>query len=69
MNNPKKVKLIISLATLILVALFVIVCFQLVNIIKIKNKLSSQNKTIHQLERTLDYYKDKIPDNNYDEIT
>ena len=69
MNNPRKVKFLLSLATIALVALFAVVCFQLTNIIKIKNKMASQENTIQQLEQTIDYYKDKIPNNNHDEIT
>ena len=68
MNNQKKVKALFSLSILIIVALFVTVVFQLVNIVKIKNNINSQKQQIEQLEQQLDYYENKEPETNYEEV-
>lgn len=56
----KRIKFIITLATIILAALFVITIFQLVDLYKTKKVLIAQREQISQLERQLDYYKNKI---------
>lgn len=68
MNNQKKVKALFSLSILIIVALFVTVVFQLINIVKIKNNIITQNQQIEQLEQQLDYYQNKEPETNYEEV-
>ena len=68
MNTQKKVKFLIAVAMLFIVTLFVIVVAQIVNIAKTKNELSSQQQQIEQLEKELDYYKNKLPSKDYEEI-
>ena len=69
MENQKKVKLLIILSILIIVALFTVIVFQLVNIFKSKKELASQQQKIEQLEEDLDYYKNKLPNEDYKVIT
>lgn len=69
MNSQKKVKFLIFLAIAIVITLLVVVTFQLVNIIKINNKIDSQNQQITQLEKELDYYKNKQPQSDYEIIS
>ena len=69
MENQKKVKLLIILSILIIVALFTVIVFQLVNIVKSKKELASQQQKIEQLEEDLDYYKNKLPNEDYKVIT
>lgn len=68
MNNQKKVKFLIAVAMLFAIALFVIVVAQIVNISKTQNKLANQQQQIEQLEKELDYYKNKLPNEDYEEI-
>ena len=68
MNSQKKVKFLIFLAIVIVITLLVVITFQLVNIIKINNKIDSQNQQITQLEKELDYYKNKQPQTDYEII-
>ena len=68
MTGQKKVKLVISLAILIIVALFAIVTIQIVNISKAKKEISNQQKQIQQLEKQLNSY-EKTPNADYEEIT
>ena len=68
MKSQKKIKFLIFLSILLIVALFSIVVFQLVNTIKINNKLDQQSKQISQLEKELDYYQNKQPDSNFETI-
>ncbi len=67
MTIQKKVKLIISLAILIIIALCVTVVFQVVNISKINKEIHAQEKQIQQLENQLDAYS-KLPGTDYEEI-
>ena len=67
MSDQKKIKLIISLAILIIIALFAIVLFQIVNISKSKKEIANQQKQIHQLEKQLNFY-EKTPNTDYEEI-
>lgn len=69
MNSQKKVKFLIFLAIAIVITLLVVITFQLVNIIKINNKIDSQNQQITQLEKELDYYKNKQPQSDYEIIS
>ncbi len=69
MNSQKKVKFLIFLAILVVITLFVVIVFQLVNIIRINNKLDSQYQQISQLEEQLDYYKNKQPQSDYETIS
>ena len=59
MKTRSKVKILILLAVLIVVALIAISVFQLVKIIQTQNKITSQEQQIEQLEKELDYYKNK----------
>ena len=68
MNNQKKVKFLIAVAMLFAIALFVIVVAQIVNISKTQNKLANQQQQIEQLEKELDYYKNKLPNEDDEEI-
>ncbi len=68
MNNQRKVKFLIAIAMLFAIALFVVVIVQIVNIAKTQNKLTNQQQQIEQLEKELDYYKNKLPNEDYDEI-
>lgn len=68
MSNQKKVKMLIALAMLIVAVLFVTVIVQLVNISKTKNKIEHQNQKIEQLEKDLDYYKNKQLEEDYEVI-
>ena len=69
MRSEKKIKFLIFLSILLVVSLLTIVVFQIVNINKINNRLDSQNKQITQLEKDLDYYKNKQPESNFETIT
>ena len=68
MNNQRKVKFLIATAMLFAIALFVVVIAQIVNITKTQNKLTNQQQQIEQLEKELDYYKNKLPSEDYEEI-
>ncbi len=57
----KRIKFVIALATIILVALFALSVFQLVDLYKTKKEISAQRNQISQLEKELDYYKNKQP--------
>ena len=69
MNNQKKVKALISFLILIVITLFVVSIFQIVNINKTKNKLIEQEKQIERLEQELDYHKNKNPNDDYEVIS
>ena len=68
MKNQKKVKFLIAIAMLFAIALFVIVIAQIVNIAKTQTKLTNQQQQIEKLEKELDYYKNKLPNQDYEEI-
>ena len=55
----KRIKFIIFLATTLLIALFALTVFQLVDLYKTKKELVSQREQISQLEKELDYYQNK----------
>ena len=57
--NGKRIKFIIFLAVIVLIALFTLTIFQLVDLHKTKKELTSQRDQITQLEKELDYYKNK----------
>ena len=68
MNNQNKVKAFLGLATFIVISLLFVVGFQLFNIIKTKNTIANQNKTIEELQQQLDYYQNKNNGDSYEEI-
>lgn len=68
MATQKKVKFLIGLAILIFVALLTVTIIQIVTIAKTKNELNQQKTQIEQLNKELDYYQNKLPE-NYEEIT
>lgn len=68
MTSQKKVKFLIGLAILIVVALLVTTIFQLVTIAKTNKELKAQQHQIETLNKELDYYQNKLP-SNYEEIT
>lgn len=57
----KRIKFIIFLATTLLIALFSLTIFQLVDLYKTKKELASYREQISQLEKELDYYQNKLP--------
>lgn len=57
----KRIKFIIFLAVTILIALFALTVFQLIDLHKTKKELISQREQISQLEKELDYYQNKQP--------
>lgn len=66
MANQRKIKLLIALAIIILIALFALITTQLIFIGKTNKELRTQQKEIEELNRKLDYYENKLPDNGYD---
>ena len=67
MNSQAKVKAVILLAIVIMIALFSVIGFQLYKIIDIKREISSQQQTISKLQQQIDYY-EKAPDGAHDNI-
>jgi len=57
----KRIKFIIFLAVTILIALFALTVFQLIDLYKTKKELASQREQISQLEKELDFYQNKQP--------
>ena len=68
MNNQKKVKALLMFAMLIAIVLFVTTIVQLVNISKTRKELITQQKTIEQLQKELDYHANKQPNQEHEEI-
>lgn len=68
MAPQKKVKFLIGLAIFVFVALLTISIIQIVTIAKTKKELNQQRTQIEQLNKELDYYQNKLPE-NYEEIT
>lgn len=68
MKSQAKVKGIILLAIFIMIALFVVIGFQLFNIIKIKKEINAQQQTISELQQQIDYY-EKTPNSEHENIT
>ena len=67
MKPQSKVKLIITIAIIALIALFALVVTQLVFIAKTKKELQTQQKQIDELNKKLDYYENKYPnEDGYD---
>lgn len=69
MNNKRKVKSLICLLILIVVTLFTISIFQIVDINKTKHKLAKQDQQIEKLKEELDYHKNKNPNEDYEVIS
>ena len=67
MSIQKKVKFLISLAILVLIALCSVVVVQTFNISKAKKQLANQKHQIEQLEKQIDSY-EKQPGSDYEEI-
>ena len=68
MKSQAKVKMLISLAVVVVIALFALVCFQLVNIHKANKQIRIQQQQISQLQQKIDSF-EKAPDSNHDTIT
>ena len=66
MANQRRIKFLIALAIIILIALFALITTQLIFIGKTRKELTSQQKEIEELNRKLDYYENKLPDSGYD---
>ena len=67
MRSQTKVKFIISLAIIILVAMVCVVGYQLVSISKVRNQIRPQQQKISSLQEKLDSY-EKTPNEEYEEI-
>lgn len=68
MKSQAKVKFLILLAVIVLIALFSIVGFQLIKISQIKKEISNQQNQIDSLQQQLDYY-EKLPSTDHDSIS
>lgn len=68
MKSQAKVKMLISLAIIVLIAMFVLVGFQIVNIHKANKQIKSQQQQISQLQQQIDAY-EKIPGSDHNTIT
>ena len=69
MKSQAKVKFLIMLAILILIALFSLIGFQLYKIIKTENRINAQQEQITKLKQELDYYNNKLIENEHNSIT
>lgn len=68
MKSQTKVKMLISFAIIVLIALFVLIGFQLVNIHKANKQLKAQQQQISQLQQQIDSF-EKAPDSDHETIT
>lgn len=68
MKSQAKVKFVIFLALIIIVAMLSLLCFQLVKINQVKKKIYSQQQQISQLQEQLDYFNNKTTDSEHDSI-
>jgi len=68
MKSQFKVKTLILLAVIILIALFSFVGFQLVKISQAKKQIENQQQLINSLQQQIDAHQ-KNPDSNHDLIT
>ncbi len=68
MKSQTKVKMLISFAIIVLVALFVLIGFQLVNIHKANKQLKAQQQQISQLQQQIDSF-EKQPGSDHETIT
>lgn len=68
MKSQTKVKILISFAIIVLVALFVLIGFQLVNIHKTNKQLKTQQQQINQLQQQIDSF-EKAPGSDHETIT
>ena len=66
MREQTKIKSIIFLAIVLVIALFVTVITQLVFINKARKELHLQNQQLQELNKKLDYYENKYPDESFD---
>ena len=69
MKTQLKVKSIILLAIVVVIALFGLIGFQLFKIYQHTLTIQNQQKQITSLQEEIDYLKDKIPNENFDSIT
>ena len=69
MNSTRRIKFIIGLAILIVIALIAVVVFQLITLNKTKKELLQQQQQIERLQQEVDYYSNKQPNADYDSIT
>ena len=60
MKSQAKVKFVIFLAITIILGLIALSIFSLVKISQAQKEIASQSQQIEQLEKELDYYKEKI---------
>lgn len=68
MTQTRKVKFLISLAILIIVALFAVTIVQIVKINTAKNQIAKQQEQIQQLEKQLNSY-EKTPNGDFETIS
>ena len=66
MREQTKIKSIIFLAIVLVIALFATVVTQLVFINKARKELNLQNQQLQELNKKLDYYENKYPDESFD---
>lgn len=68
MKSQAKVKFIISLAIFVIIAMFCVIGYQLINISKVKKLIAQQQQQIASLQDKIDSY-EKSPNEDYDNIT
>ena len=66
MREQTKIKSIIFLAIVLVIALFATVITQLVFINKARKELNLQKQQLQELNKKLDYYENKYPDESFD---
>ncbi|MBQ9795796.1 MAG: hypothetical protein IJW36_02385 [Clostridia bacterium] len=69
MKSQAKVKFLIMLAVVILIAIFALLSFQLFKINQIKKQIAIQKNQISNLEQQIDFYENKQESTEYDTIT
>lgn len=67
MKTQAKVKFLITMAIIVLIAMFALVGFQLVRLSQARKKIALQQQQISLLQKQLDSY-EKTPDTNYEDI-
>ena len=68
MKSQAKVKFFILLAIMVVVALFGLLGFQLYKIIQANKQISLQQQQISSLQKQMDYYENKLPNTEHDNI-
>ena len=69
MESQARVKFLIFIAILVLVGLFSLIGFQLYKIIETENRINNQQEQITKLQQQLDYYNNKIIEEEHNSIT